>query len=757
LVGTSLNNLALLYYAQGRYAEAEPLYKRSLSIREKGLGPDHPDVGGSLNNLAALYRAQGRYAEAEPLYKRTVSLFDKALGPDHPLVGTSLNNLAELYFVQRDWARAADFWRRSTGVVVRRAERGSTDLGHAVTGKRKDEAERESHRFWALVKVAHRLVSDGRAEDPGLAGEMFQIAQWAVASEAAASLAQMAARQAKGDSALARLVRERQDLVGEWQGRDKTLTAARSQPPDKRNPGAETVLSARLAAIDTRIGEIDAALKDKFPEYATLASPKPMTITDVQAMLGGDEALLLFLDTPQWRPTPEESFIWVVTKSDVRWLRSELGTEALTERVAALRCGLDATLWDSWLASEPAKKCKAALGAVPSIETVRVGDKDENVQVLPFDLARAHELYKALLGPAEDLVNGKRLIIVPAGPLTSLPFNVLVTQPPKAAIPSKLAEYRHAAWLGTRTAISVLPSVASLKALRQFAKTSRATRPYLGIGNPLLEGLQDDPQWGEHYKKQAQLAREKQQCPQSVTQRIALAVGQPLADFAKLFRGAQADIEEVRQWTPLPETADELCAVGRRLGVGESEILLGTNASERKLKELSEQGRLADYAILHFATHGALTGQVQGSAEPGLILTPPPKGTRDPGALERDDGFLTASEIATLKMDADWVVLSACNTAGAQSETAEALSGMARAFFYAGARALLVSHWEVGSEAAVKLTTRAIAELKSNPGIGRADAFRISMRELIEKGSSAEAHPTMWAPFVVVGEGSAGR
>jgi CHAT domain-containing protein len=94
--------------------------------------------------------------------------------------------------------------------------------------------------------------------------------------------------------------------------------------------------------------------------------------------------------------------------------------------------------------------------------------------------------------------------------------------------------------------------------------------------------------------------------------------------FASVFRGAQADIEHVRLWTPLPETADELCEVARQLGVPESEILLGANATEARLKDLSEQGRLADYGILHFATHGALTGQVQGSAEPGLILTPPP-------------------------------------------------------------------------------------------------------------------------------------
>ena len=94
---TSLNNLAALYRYQGRYADAEPLYKRSLAIREKALGPEHPDVAYSLNNLAALYELQGRYAEAEPLYKRSLAIREKALGPDHPDVAVSLNNLAGLY------------------------------------------------------------------------------------------------------------------------------------------------------------------------------------------------------------------------------------------------------------------------------------------------------------------------------------------------------------------------------------------------------------------------------------------------------------------------------------------------------------------------------------------------------------------------------------------------------------------------------------------------------------------------------------
>jgi CHAT domain-containing protein len=219
-------------------------------------------------------------------------------------------------------------------------------------------------------------------------------------------------------------------------------------------------------------------------------------------------------------------------------------------------------------------------------------------------------------------------------------------------------------------------------------------------------------------------------------------------------RGAHADIVKVREWEPLPETANELCAIGARLGVPEGDILLGTRATEGAIKDLSTSGRLADYRIVHFATHGALGGEVQGSAEPGLILTPPAAGTNDAEELERDDGFLTASEIASLELNADWVVLSACNTAAGGAGNTEALSGIARAFFYAGARALLVSHWEVPSAASVELTTRAFQELTSKPGLGRAEAFRISMREIINNGRVWQAHPSQWAPFVVVGEGA---
>jgi CHAT domain-containing protein len=139
------------------------------------------------------------------------------------------------------------------------------------------------------------------------------------------------------------------------------------------------------------------------------------------------------------------------------------------------------------------------------------------------------------------------------------------------------------------------------------------------------------------------------------------------------------------------------------------------------------------------------------ATEPGLLLTPPEKAT------EIDDGYLSASEIAGLKLDADWVILSACNTAAGQAKGTEALSGLARAFFYAGDRSLLVSHWEVASESTVKLITKAVDELKRNAKIGRAHALRRSMLSMIDTGNDYEAHPAFWAPFVLVGEGGAER
>jgi CHAT domain-containing protein len=318
------------------------------------------------------------------------------------------------------------------------------------------------------------------------------------------------------------------------------------------------------------------------------------------------------------------------------------------------------------------------------------------------------------------LIHGKQhLIIVASGPLTSLPFHVLVTEKPSSSKPEHYAGYRDAAWLTKHHAISVLPSVSSLKALRMLAKGSRADKPLIGFGDPIFSSAT------------AQARRQ-----------ISGTRG-----FARYFKGHLGDPNQLAELDALPETAIELKSIARMLRVPESEIYLRERASEAHVKGAP----LERYRIVHFATHGLVAGELPGLAEPALALSVP----GEPSEL--DDGLLTASEVAQLKLNADWVILSACNTAAGDKPGAEALSGLARAFFYAGARALLVSHWPVDSDAAVKLTTRTYGELAANSGLGRGEALRRAMLALMTDRDVRYAHPALWGPFMVVGEGGAER
>ena len=175
-------------------------------------------------------------------------------------------------------------------------------------------------------------------------------------------------------------------------------------------------------------------------------------------------------------------------------MRSDLGTEALAREVQALRCGLDAEAW----ADRP---CAELTG-----QSYTDADRDAG-KPLPFDHARAYRLYQALFGQAEDLIKGKQLLIVPSGALTQLPFQVLVTAPPASG------DQRSAAWLIRDHALTVLPAVSSLKALRRVARPSAASKPMIGFGNPLLDGDPKHPKLGAYCKELAQRAREQTALP----------------------------------------------------------------------------------------------------------------------------------------------------------------------------------------------------------------------------------------------------
>jgi CHAT domain-containing protein len=558
-----------------------------------------------------------------------------------------------------------------------------------------------------LALAAHQAIES----EPALAGEALEIAQWVHQTFAASALVQMAARFAYGPGMLMILARETQDGFAAWRGLDGKLLDALSKPQGQQDSDAIEALRRQIAVIEGKLAANAARLEKEFPDYAALASPKPLKAEDVQKLLGPDEAMVFFLSGGK------ESQAFAMTRERFEWRTIPLRAEELAVKVDTFRHGLD-------------------------IEQLTQASKT-GTKAQGFSLGDAYDLYIALFSAIEPVIKDKRhLLVVPSGPLTALPFHLLVTQDPGAPVPSNSAGYREAAWLLKRHAISVLPSVTSLKALRHFAKKSTASNRYVAFGNPLLLGPdgKDRRAWNG------------QRCPKKPlgsTQRAVARTGTQLPGISLLFRDNLADVTEVQKLAALPETTEELCAVARRLGVPESEIWLGERATERNIKRMSEQGRLANYGILHFATHGLVTGQLKGLAEPALVLTPPTE------ASEADDGLLTASEVAQLKLNADWVVLSACNTAAAGEEGAEALSGLARAFFYAGARALLVSHWPVNSDAAVKLTTKAFAELRANPKIGRAEAMQRSMIDVITHGTDDEVHPAYWAPFFVVGEGAA--
>ena len=552
-----------------------------------------------------------------------------------------------------------------------------------------------------------------------------------------------------------------------------------------------------------------------------------------------------------------------VTKTDLRWLHSDLGTSELSGLVSDLQCGLIAA---AWYDDAGAESCRAVLGAAPR------RDVADNVlaETLPFDLARAHALYKELFGQAEDLIRNKRLIVVPSRALAQLPLQVLVTglSDPEAARPRAkqvtrlgaelldiqedarrqlrlrpnegvlvhrpvvggpadragvraydvllsisgtsvasveaatkfirsrtpqtkvvlrllradkenqikeiqitvtaeawtywewtphivdAAGLRNVSWLARSHSTMILPTVNSLSALRRFAKPSAATKPMIGFGNPLLDGNPRERPWEAGWAAEA---RAKQVCDVTAGQQTAHVARRLRTVDRMTIRGGRVDIDALRSQVPLPDTADELCVSASILKLTSADVVLGSNATETMVKRLSAEGRLADYRILHFATHGALAGEIENVNEPGLILTPPPEQS------EGDDGYLSASEITKLKLDANLVILSACNTAvvseGAAGDNnnwreSEAQLGLAFAFFYAGARALLVSNWAVDSAATVKLVTGTVEADARTADVGRAEALRRAMLAMIDNGEERDAHPSLWAPFVVFGEGA---
>ena len=350
----------------------------------------------------------------------------------------------------------------------------------------------------------------------------------------------------------------------------------------------------------------------------------------------------------------------------------------------------------------------------------------EGGQVLtyPFDIVRARELYTRLFAPVADrLPQATHIVFEPDGALLKLPINLLVTDDASvAAYKARLAgsnadeyDFRGTAWLGKATQISTSVAASAFRDVRA-APPSDGTRAYLGLGENAPIG---------------------NSAAGSTRTRAALESGDRC------------------QWSPNiwanPIKADELRAAATRIA-GASRVLTGADFTDSAIMGL---GDLAEYRILHFATHGLVTApQPECPPRPALLTS------FDVG--EASDGLLSFAEIFGLRIDADLVILSACDTAGSATIGATreagvtgggefALDGLVRAFVGAGGRTVLASHWPVPDD--FDATGRLISGLFAGNGAATAGALQASQRALMEDVQTS--HPFYWSAFAVVGDGAA--
>lgn len=725
---SSLNNHAFALLGLGRLADAEPLLEKALRVRREVLGERHPETLNSLNNYAFILRRLGRAAEAEPLFAETLKLRRDTLGERHPDTLQSLNNYAnvqrQLGFVSEAenlFAEALQLYREVLGdrhpvtlrsltnyavhlfdtgekskalpryreLVAATRERAAQLAESGLSGD--VQRDRELADRQAKEKLFADILWANAAGDPAskaaLSAEAFIALQIASAGSTSKAVAEAAALRFASGEGLKVLVQERQALGRQWINIEAELV--RNQTGGEETSENRRLLGMQLAQFDERITAIDERLRAEVPQFFAILNQNPASLEQTRSILDPEEAVLFLV------PSDFGTHALAVTRERMEWAQSQRSAEQIGQDVAAMREGLEV--------------------------------KDEFLPM--FDLDLAHTLYHELVAPVESALAGKtRVYVVAGGALSRLPLGTLLTdRPPEGAEADNPAVLREAPWLADRYALVQIPSLQSLIYIRSFgvADQQDETNMFRGFGNPVLDGVSvlRGARSATYLAADAATLRSEQE---------GGVAGTFLMDPAAL-----------RQLAQLPGTASELQQVRVALNAPENALYLGEAMTETAIRNAD----LSQTSIVHLATHG-LTSEESGTlVEPGLVFTPPDKA----GPL--DDGYLAASEIVGIDLTAaQWVILSACNTASNSANAGETgLSGLAQAFFYAGAESLLVTHWPVFDDIAPLLTVRALK--LSQGGMSRAEALQAAMFEIRMQPDYDAAHPAVWAPFALVGEG----
>ena len=581
------------------------------------------------------------------------------------------------------------------------------DDGTILTGRARDWLERTISRplrgdieidgnvGFDFARLALELArTSPKEEADALLARAFERVQIAGYGDASRALLRAEARNAREDPGTAA-------VIAQWEAAVAETRDAIRRGTDAAGPGSPR----------SRLDAAEAALREEAPDYFDRLAPAPLTLEELQrTILGEDEALVLIAPAPVGAATANpHGLVFAVSRDGAAWSEMPLSGRATARAIFRLHAQLDT--------QRPGMGLRAP---------VNPGAPQAAVAEALFDTDAAHELYDAIFGDAEVakvLAAKDRWLIAPQGLAMTLPYAALVAEPTERP-PETGADLREVRWLGLEKALTILPGPEGLRArTRTAAPQPREERlAYVGFGNPAFTG----------------------------------AAGAPLRGLDELLAEGAGRARAVSKLPRLPGTEAEVKRLNGLFGSEQSAIFLGDAASEETLFSLNASGRLQDLDVLHFATHGLLAGAVSSLSEPALALSPPKQGVTDAGSGWLEDGLLTSSEVARLRTSAEWIILSACDTSGSANIGAnfDGLSGLVRAFLFAGARGLMVSHWRVEDDIAAALTIRTVENRLG--GTGRDEALRRAMREIAsdpsrDDGARPLSHPSVWAPFFLVG------